>query len=198
MYCEVRMRDDLVQKLFSLFTSSARAEAMAGDLIQERRDRGSTWFWWHAFVTAAALCGTAAFRDPLRTMALVAAGSALFTAPALAGVVAVSLFPGLLGSLVSWIVLSLFWWGGALWAGASVVVMAPTRGMAACVTLAALAEALLLALLLVGLPLDAGTGTDPYGIFYITAASAAVPLLVGGAVAHARAITWRNEPGPRA
>lgn len=189
------MRDDLIQKLFSLFTSSARAEAIAGDLIQERGDRGSAWFWWHAFVTAATLWGTAAFREPLRTLALVAVGSALFAVPALAGVAAVSLFPTLLGSLVSWSILSLFWWGGALWAGASVVAIAPTRGMAACVTLAAIAEALLLAVSQAGLPLDAGTGSDPSGIFYITAASAAVPLLVGGAVAHARRIRWRNETG---
>jgi len=109
--------------------------------------------------------------------------------------VAVSLFPPLLGSLVRWIILSLFWWGGALWAGASVVAIAPARGMAACVTLVAIAEALLLAVLLAGLPLDAGTGTDPFGIFYITAATAAVPLLVGGAVAHARTTTWRIDTG---
>jgi hypothetical protein len=187
------MRDDLIQKLFSLFTSSDRAEAIAGDLIQERRDRGSTWFWWHTFVTAATLWATTAFRAPLRTLALVTVGCALFAAPALAGVAAVSLFPGLLGSVVSWSVLSLFWWGGALWAGASLVVIAPTRGMAACVTLAAIAEALLLAVSLAGLPLDAGTGTDPSGIFSITAASAALPLLVGGAVAHARMITSPNR-----
>ena len=191
------MRDDLVQKLFSLFTSSARAEAIAGDLIQERRERGSTWFWWHALVTAAALWGTAAFREPLRTLALVVVGSAFFAATALAGVAAISLFPGLLGSLVSRSILSLFWWGGALWAGASLVFIAPTRGMAACVTLAAIAEVLLLAGSLAGLPLDAGIGSDPSGIFYFTAASAAVPLLVGGAVAHARAITWRNDTRQR-
>jgi hypothetical protein len=46
---------------------------------------------------------------------------------------------------VSWIALSFFWWGGALWTGASLVSFAPHSGMAACATLAAIAVAVLIA-----------------------------------------------------
>ena len=41
------MRDNAVERLFSLFTSSDRAEAIAGDLAEEREQRGWIWFWLH-------------------------------------------------------------------------------------------------------------------------------------------------------
>src|SRR4029079_12719395 len=84
--CEGYMRDDLVERLFSLLTSADRAEAMGGDLIQERQPRGSRWFWWHAFVTAVALWGTAVAKAPLRTLLVAAAGCALLSMPVFAGV----------------------------------------------------------------------------------------------------------------
>ena len=87
------MRDDLVERLFSLLTSADRAEAMAGDLIQERQQRGSRWFWWHAFATAVALWANAVAKAPLRTLLVATAGFALFAVPVFAGVAAVSLFP---------------------------------------------------------------------------------------------------------
>jgi hypothetical protein len=186
------MRDTVrIERLFSLFTSSDRAEAIAGDLIEQRPERGPTWFWWHVLATAVALWRAAASRSPLRTLGLAATGCVLLAVPVFAGVAAVGLFPALLSGLAIWSLLSFFWWGGALWAGASIVALAPTRGMAACVTLAALAEALLLALSLAGVRLDAGSDTS--GIFYLTAAAAAVPLLIGGAVVHERSITCSNE-----
>jgi hypothetical protein len=178
------MPDDLVERLFSLFTSSDRAEAMAGDLIQERQYRGSSWFWCHTFATAATLWGTAVARAPVRTLIVAAAGCALIAVPVFAGVAAVRLFPTLLGDIVAWSLLAIFWWGGALWAGASMVAIAPTRGMAACVTLAALGEAVLLAAWVVGVWIDP--------VSLVTAAGAAWPLLIGAAVARTRLITWQS------
>ena len=181
------MRDDLIQRLFSLFTSADRAEALAGDLIQERSDRGSRWFWRHALATTATLWAIAVAGAPLRTLAVAAAGFAFMAVPVFAGVAAVSVFPTLVGATVA-SVLAIFWWGGAFWAGASMVVIAPARGMAACVTLAALAEAMLLAGWVMGMPLE--TGNVTIGTFYMTAAAAAWPLLIGAAVARARVIAW--------
>jgi hypothetical protein len=184
------MRDDLIQRLFSLFTSADRAEAIAGDLIQERSSRGSRWFWRHALATAATLCATTVARAPLRTSLVAAAGCALMAVPVFAGVAAVSVFPTLVGAIVATI-LAIFWWGGALWAGASMVLIAPARGMAASVTLAALAEAMLLAGWVAGLRIDFGNVTS--ATFYVTAAVAAWPLLIGAAVARARVIAWTNR-----
>lgn len=184
------MRDDLIQRLFSLFTSADRAEAIAGDLIQERSDRGSRWFWRHALATAAALCATTVVRAPMRTLVVAAAGCALMAVPVFAGVAAVSVFPTLVGALVATL-LAIFWWGGALWAGASMVLIAPVRGMAASVTLAALAEVMLLAGWVAGLQIDFANVTS--GTFYMTAAGAAWPLLIGAAVARARVIAWTNR-----
>ena len=184
------MRDDLIQRLFSLFTSADCAEAIAGDLIQERSSRGSRWFWRHALATAAVLCITTVVRAPMRTLLVAAAGCALMAVPVFAGVAAVSVFPTLVGAIVA-ALLAIFWWGGALWAGASMVLIAPARGMAASVTLAALAEAMLLAGWAAGLRIDFANVTS--GTFYVTAAGAAWPLLFGAAVARARVIAWTNR-----
>jgi pimeloyl-ACP methyl ester carboxylesterase len=127
---------DRAQRLLGLFTSADGAEAIAGDLIEERRSHGGFWFWRHVLGTVLAVSRSAVTDAPLQALNLVAAGRALFAIPAFAGVAAVSLFPQLIGTLVSWIVLSLFWWGGGLWTGASLATIAPTRGMAACVVLA--------------------------------------------------------------
>ncbi len=37
---EVRMRDRLIEQLFSLLTSADRAEPIAGDMAEEREHRG--------------------------------------------------------------------------------------------------------------------------------------------------------------
>ena len=49
------MRDNAVEGLLSLFTSADRAEAIAGDLAQEREQHGWVWFWLHVARTALAL-----------------------------------------------------------------------------------------------------------------------------------------------
>jgi hypothetical protein len=179
------MRDDLVERLFSLFTSSDCAEAIAGDLIQERPGHRASWFWCQAFAAAATLWGADVAKAPLRTLLVAAAGCALIAVPMFAGVAAVSLFPTLLGAVVAWGLLAIIWWGGALWAGAAMVAIAPTRGMPACVTLAAVGEAVLLAAWLLEVRIDAVT--------VVTAAAAAWPLLIGAAVARARAIPWTDD-----
>src|SRR5918996_179592 len=138
------MRDNGVERLFSLFTSSDRAVAMAGDLAEERERRGWIWFWLHVIRITFVLWRNAATEAPLRVLALVLVGVALLSAPAFGGVAAVFLVPQLMDSPVGWIALPVFWWGGALWTGASMVLLAPRRGMAACAMLAVGGEAVLI------------------------------------------------------
>ena len=68
------MRDNAVERLFSLFTSSDRAVAIAGDLAEEREQRGWIWFWLHVVRVTFALWRSAATEAPLRVLALVLAG----------------------------------------------------------------------------------------------------------------------------
>ena len=181
------MRDiDRAQRLLGLFTSADGAEAIAGDLIEERRTRGVFWFWRHVLGTVLAVSQRAVTDAPGQSLSLVAAGCALFATPAFAGVAAVGLFPQLIGTLVSWIVLSLFWWGGGLWTGASLVTIAQTRGMAACVVLALVGEALLIGLGLLEAWQHAVSARSV--VFYTIALVAPAPLLAGGAIARSRAI----------
>ena len=186
------MRDiDRAQRLLGLFTSADCAEALAGDLIEERRGRGVLWFWRHVLGTVLAVSKSAVTDAPWQSLTLVAAGCALFATPAFAGVAAVSLFPQLIGTLVSWIVLSLFWWGGGLWTGASLVTIAQTRGMAACVVLALVGEALLIGFGLLGAWQYAVSARSV--AFYTIALVAPAPLLAGGAIARSRAITCASH-----
>jgi hypothetical protein len=186
------MRDiDRAQRLLGLFTSADCAEAIAGDLIEERRSRGAFWFWRHVLGTVLAVSKSAVTDAPWQSLNLVAAGCALFATPAFAGVAAVSLFPQLIGTLVSWIVLSLFWWGGGLWTGASLVTIAQTRGMAACVVLALVGEALLIGFGLTGAWQHAVSARTV--AFYTIALVAPAPLLAGGAIARSWAITCASH-----
>jgi non-heme chloroperoxidase len=180
------MRDDVIEKLFSLFTSPDRAEAIAGDLTEEREHRGWAWFWLHVVGTTLALWRSAATDAPLQVIALTVTGCALMTAPALGGVAAVGLFPQLMGSPVSWLALSFFWWGGALWTGASLVAIAPRRGMAACATLALVTGVLLTALGLTAL--KGHVWRSEFLLFFTIGLVVAVPLLVGGAAVRLRMV----------
>jgi hypothetical protein len=180
------MRDNAVERLFSLFASADRAEAIAGDLAEEREQHGWIWFWLHVVRITLALWRTAAMDAPLQVLALTLTGCALLAAPIFAGAAAVGLFPQLIGSPVTWIALSFFWWGGALWTGASLVAIAPRRGMVACATLAVAGEALLI--VLGGTAWRADQWSSVFLIFYATGLVAAVPLLAGGAVAQRRLI----------
>src|SRR3990170_83352 len=135
------MRDNVVEEFFSIFVSSDRAEALAGDLAEERHQRGWIWYWLHVLRVTFVLWRSVAMEAPIRLLALALAACVLFTAPAFAGVAAVRLFPLSAGSAASWIALSLFWWGGALWTGASLVTIAQRRGMATCTIVAVIAAA---------------------------------------------------------
>ena len=86
------MRDDVVEKLFSVFASSDRAEALAGDLAEERQQRGWMWYWLHVVRVTFVLWRSASTEAPLRMLALALAACVLFTAPAFAGVAAVLCF----------------------------------------------------------------------------------------------------------
>jgi hypothetical protein len=181
----VRVRDNAVEGLLSLFTSADRAEAIAGDLAQEREQHGWTWFWLHVARTTLALWRSAVTDAPIAVLLVAVTGCALFAAPAIGGAAAVFLFPHSTGSPVSWIALSLFWWGGALLTGASLVVIAPQRGMAACATLAVAAEALLICL---GVTVWRGPLETDFVLFYTTGLLVAAPLLIGSAIARWRMI----------
>ncbi|MGH9384347.1 MAG: hypothetical protein ACRD2N_08700 [Vicinamibacterales bacterium] len=182
------MRDvSRAEALLSLFTSSDRAEAIAGDLSEERSLRGSTWYWLHLFATTFALFGRAVASNPLPVLALAVLGCALVAIPAFAGVAAISVFPGLVGSPVSWLVLSLFWWGGALWTGVSLVSLAPKCGMTACLTLVVAGEALLIASWLSGLWYEGANAWS--ALVFASAMFASAPLLAGGAIIRRRMTT---------
>lgn len=170
------MPDHIIEGVFSLFTSSDRAEAMAGDLMEERETRGWSWFWLHVVRVALTLWRNAATEAPLAVLALTMVGCALFTAPAIGGVAAVRLVPQM--GPINMIALSCFWWGGAFWIGASLVAIAPRRGMAACATLAVAGAALIIAL---------GVGADAF-FFYAIGLATTAPLLLGGALARRRMI----------
>jgi hypothetical protein len=180
------MRDNTVERLFSLFTSSDRAVAIAGDLAEEREQRGWIWFWLHVVRVTLALWRTTATEAPLRVLALVLAGLALLAAPAFGGVAAVFLVPRMIDSPLGWIALPFFWWGGALWTGASLGAFAPRRGPAACAILAVGGEALLIGF---GGP---AVWRDPsntdFVLFWTTGSIAAMPLLTGAAVARRRLV----------
>jgi len=180
------MRDNVSEALFSLLTSPDHAEAIAGDLMEERQHRGSPWFWLHVAGTMLALWRSAVTDAPLKVIVLAMAGCALLFAPGLGGAAAVSLFPQLIGSPVSWIVLSFFWWGGALGIGASLIAAAPRRGMAACATLAVAVEALLIAL--GGSVLRHDLQSAEFLVIYAIGLATAAPLLLGGAIARHRMI----------
>ncbi len=179
------------QTLLALFTSADRAEGIAGDLTEDHADRGSIWFWRQILKTAVALWGSTLTGAPLRTLALVVVGCWLFASSILAGIAAVILFPRLVGSAASWIVLSSIWWSGTLLTGALLVGIGQARGMAACVALALLAEALLMTLGVTVLPsriLGARSA-----VFCSIAALAPLPLLTAAAMVRLRRTTRGNQ-----
>jgi hypothetical protein len=178
------MRDTTrAETLLSLFTSSDCAAAIAGDLTEERRHRGSSWFWQHVLRTMLALWRSALTDAPLMVLMLAVAGCLLLAGPSFGGVAAVYLFPR---SSMSWIALSFVWWSGALWTGASLVSIAPRLGMAACATLAVAGEALLIASGVSVLWHDLQNAES--ALFYAIGMATAAPLLLGGAVARRRMI----------
>lgn len=186
------MRDNAVEGVIALFTSSDHAEAIAGDLAQEREQHGRIWYWLHVVSVTFALWRVAATEAPLRVLALVLVGLVLLSAPAFGGVAALFLIPQGMDSPVGWIALPFFWWSGALWAGASLVALAPRSGMAACAMLAVVGEALLIGF---GAP---AVWRDPsnadFVLFCTTGLLAAMPLLAGAAVARRRLIACRFLP----
>jgi len=122
------MRDHVVERLFSLFTSSDRAEAMAGDLVEERDRRGAAWFWLHVAGVTLALVRRAASDAPLRALTLT-------VAPVFVATAAVRLFPPLFDSPGRWMTASVVWWIAALSSGTLLAAIARRRGMTASVTL---------------------------------------------------------------
>jgi hypothetical protein len=173
------MRDNTVERLFSLFTSAGHAVAIAGDLAEEREQRGSGWYWMHVVLVTLALWRGAAAEAPLRLLTAVLAGLVLLAAAALAGVAAVFLVPAWIDSPGGWIALAFFWWGGAFWTGSTLVGFAPRRGMAASAMLAVGGAALLIGF---------GGPAVWHDLFCLAGLIAAMPLLTGAVVARRRVI----------
>ena len=181
------MRDaSRAEAFLSLFTTRDRAESIAGDLAEERDVHGSAWFWFHVFRTTFALFISALTSAPATTVVLGALGLTLFVILAFAGVAVVSVFPFLLGTAKSWVILSLFWWGAALWTGVSLVSIAPKCGMTACLTLALVVELLLIAS---GFFFGWSQGLNVSALIYASALLAALPLVAGGAIVRRRQAT---------
>ena len=179
------MRDTArVECALLMFTSPDRAAAIAGDLTEEREGRGAAWFWLNVAGTMLALWRRSVADAPLVVLMLVIAGAVLLLGPVLAGVAAVNVFPHRLNSPVNWIPVSFFWWGGALGVGVSLVTMAPRRGMAACTTLAAAGEALLIAFAVS--VIAAERSSMHMIVFYTAGVMVPAPLLIGAALARRR------------
>jgi non-heme chloroperoxidase len=123
------MLDNAIERLFLLLTTPDRAEAIAGDLFEERQRHGPTWFWVHLVGVTFALWRSAAARAPLRMLAMMVAGCAVAIAPALGGTVTAFLFPR---STVSFAL----WCAGALCTGAVLMAVARKVGVAASAALA--------------------------------------------------------------
>lgn len=181
------MRDNAVERLFALFVSADAAVAIAGDLAEEREQRSWVWFWMHVARITLALCRNAAMEAPIPVLGLVLVGSVLLTTPALGGLAAVLLFPRSMESPAGWIALPLFWWGGALWTGASLVALAPRQGMAACAMLALAGEALLIGF--GGLAVSGDLANRGFVVLFAVGLTGAVPLLVGGVIARHRTLS---------
>jgi non-heme chloroperoxidase len=137
------MRDRGVEALFSLFTSPDRAEAIAGDLAEEREQRGWIWFWLHAAGVTFALWRRAVVKAPLRVLALTAAGFALLMASAFGGLVAASVFPPVI------VARSLLWAGGTIFTAVALGAVARRLGFAASAAVAVVIVGLVLACLIV-------------------------------------------------
>lgn len=181
------MRDTIrAERLLSLFTSADRAAAIAGDLTEAREHGAPISFWLDVARVSSALWVRAVADAPLRVLMLAVTGGALLVGPLFVGIAAVALFPASIASPASWIALSCIWCAGALWTGASLVGMAPSRGMAACATLALVGEALLIAFLLRAPRLD--LPALPSVLVYASSLIMPPLLAVGGAIARRRTI----------
>lgn len=174
------------ETLLSLFTSPDCAAAIAGDLTEERRQRGSSWFWQHVLRTTLSLWRSAWTDAPLMVLMLAATGCVLLAGPIFGGVAAINLFPSWSGSPGRWIALSFFWWTGSLATGASLVSIAPRLGMTACATLAVAGQALLVAFGVSAL--WHGLQNAESVLFYAIGLATTILLLLGGAIARRRTL----------
>ncbi len=173
------------ERLLSLFTTPDRASAIAGDLVEVNGEGSPFFVWLDVLRTALGLWRGTVADAPWRVLMVAMMGCVLVAGPAIAGIAVVALFPASIGSPVSWIALTCFWWIAALSAGAVLGSMAPRRGMAACVVLAGAGGMLLVTLLMATIWQD-----EPnihLVLFYGAGAVAALPLLIGGTIARGRA-----------
>jgi hypothetical protein len=171
------------EALLSLFTSADHAAAIAGDLT-EMHEGDPALFWLDVLRVLPALWRRAVMKAPLRVLRLVALGAALLIGPAVAGIAAVALFPASIHTPATWIAMSAIWSVGAWRTGASLVHMAPQRGMPACATLAVVLETALIALAVRNPHPDLGNAQ--FALSYTTGLLAPGLLLFGAAIARRR------------
>jgi hypothetical protein len=189
------MRDNAVETLFSLFTSSDRAVAIAGDLAEERDHRGRIWFWLQVVAVTCTLWRNAAMEAPARVLTLLLGGSAVLCMPVFAGFAAVLSVPNVMSSPVAWFVLPFFWWGGALWIGASMVIVGPRSGMSACLVLAVVVETVLVSF---GAPVlwrDPSNGD--FVLYFTSGVVGGLPLVAGAAIARRRVLVLSTDVAHR-
>jgi len=185
----------IAQRLLSLFTSPECAEAMTGDFVEARGQRGAAWVWWQVLSTALALCARALTTAPLASVGMAALGGLQFGSLAFAGFAPVALFPVLLGSKASWIWLAVTWWSGAFFTGFTLVSLSPARGAAVSVLLALMGEGLLIGLRLAGL--DGGFIRIPDVVFGLMTTLTAMPVLAGATIARRRILAAHTVALPR-
>jgi len=174
------------QRLLALFTSPECAEAIAGDFVEARGNRGAAWFWRQILGTAIALWGSTLTSAPFASLGVAALGALQFGSLAFAGFAPVAMFPALLGTPASWVWLSVTWWSGAFFTGFTLVSLSPARGALGSVLVALAGAALLLVLRVAGL--DGRDLHIPVAVFWSITTFTALLLLAGALTARRRII----------
>jgi hypothetical protein len=135
------MRDiHRAERLLALFTTPDSAAGIAGDLSEERGQRGRVWFWRQVLGTAFFLCRGALFASPVVVLLLVALGLVLsIVASLVTSVATVNLFNlGPTDALQIFLTSALFRGLCTLIVGGTLVTASPRLGMVACTLLAGL------------------------------------------------------------
>ena len=184
-------RSVFAQAILSLLTTPDRAEALAGDLIEDGARYGPAWFWCHLLRSGWALFLRALSREPLRAISVACLSLAALAAFGFSGAAVVLLFPGSATSLSIWFATSLLWWSGAVWTSSYIVGHAPRSGMAVCILLAILGESAVAA---VGIFLRADAEVWPPTI-HASALFAFVPFLAAAILARRRAYAHLSTSG---
>jgi hypothetical protein len=190
------MRDiNPAERLLSLFTSPDSAAGIAGDLSEERVQRGSVWFWRQVVGTAFALCRGAWFASPGSVLLLVLLGMVLTGGLAFGQAYLWRFNFWNFGALSAIFIHQLINYSGALFTGAVLVAAAPKLGMAACVLLAVVSDLLWVSIILDTYINFPHVGWAPYRSLIIGLFFSPIILCLGGAIVRRR---WTLRHLPKA